>query len=155
MDWLDVRDRAEPPEDRAMGVSDRRKTPIRVRGTVRVAPAVLLEMIEMTVLRVDGVAACEPWRRGDRRGDGVHEEGPGDRADRTFEAGGVRVRLMGNDIEAEVSVSLGPGATIAIVSHALRRDVGVAVNQMLGLSVRSVNVFVAGINDPVDRKGSP
>ncbi len=142
---------AGPTGEHPAGISFPRAGSDRVRGTVRIAPAVLLEMIEMTVLRVEGVAGCEPWRRADRRGDGPHDERLAERADRTYEAGGVRVRLLDDHIEAEVSVSLGPGAAITPVSQALRRDIGVAVNQMLGLSVTSVNVFVAGIIDPADR----
>jgi len=113
-----------------------------------VAPAVLLEMIEMTVSRVEGVAALESWRNVERQSDRTTDLETTTLAALTFEAGGVRVRLRGNDIEADVSVKLRPGASVAIVSRTLRRDVGVAVNQMLGLSVTVVNVFVAGINDP-------
>ena len=133
------------PADRAARASDRQ---VRVWGTVRVAPAVLLETIEMTVSRVEGVAALESWRNVERQSDRTTDPETTTLAALTFEAGGVRVRLRGIDIEADVSVKLRPGASVAIVSRTLRRDVGVAVNQMLGLSVTVVNVFVAGINDP-------
>jgi uncharacterized alkaline shock family protein YloU len=120
-----------------------------VRGTVRVAPAVLIELIELTVRDVPGVVGFQTRRRVERilprhgPGHGTTEAGTG-----TYEDGGVRVRLRGDQIDVDVSIVILPDANIVELSRAIRRKVGIAAGRMLGMTVTDVNIYVAGI-DPV------
>jgi len=118
-----------------------------VRGTVRVAPAVLIELIELTVRDVPGVVGFQARRRVERilprhghGGERWGEPGTG-----TYEDGGVRVRLAGDKIDVDVSVVIQPDVNIVELSRAIRRKVGVAAGRMLGMTVTDVNVYVAGI----------
>lgn len=115
------------------------------RGTVRVAPAVLIELIELTARDVAGVTGFQSRHRMERILPGTPESSPSPEEGRDMEARGVRVHLVGNHIDADISVTVDEDASMGAVSHAIRRQVGIAVTRMLGLEVRLVNVYIAGI----------
>lgn len=127
-----------------------------IRGTVRIAPGVLIELIELTVRDIPGVVGFQPRGRVERilpRGVGVgagisHETA--DERGAVFEDRGVRVRVEGDRIDADVSIVVEGEASIPSLSRRLRREVGVAVGRMLGMTVGEVNVFVANIDDSPD-----
>ena len=119
-----------------------------VRGTVRIAPAVLIELIELTVRDVPGVIGDQPRRRIERilpraTGASTRPTRPGT----TFEDRGVRVTVDGDRIHADVSVVVDGQANIMTLGQAIQREVGSAVGRMLGMSVGDVNVFVANFED--------
>ena len=124
-----------------------------VRGSVRIAPAVLIELIELTVRDVPGVAGIHRRRRGERiLPRGGHAAGrERRRAENAFEAGGVRVRVAGDQIDADVSIVIEPDADIRALSEAIQRKVGIAAGRMLGMTVTDVNIYVAD----VDAGGAP
>ena len=115
------------------------------RGTVRVAPVVLVELIELTVRDVAGVTGFHGRHRMERILPGSHEPGAKPERGRDLEARGVRVHLTDNRIETDISITVEPDASMVEVSQEIRRQVGIAVNRMLGLEVRSVNVYIAGV----------
>jgi uncharacterized alkaline shock family protein YloU len=120
-----------------------------VRGTVRIAPAVLIELIELTVRDMPGVLGFRSRRWGERAGSpGSLPEGAA-----AYEAGGVRVRVVGDRIDADVSIVVARDANILDLGRAIQRRVGVAAGRMLGMTVAEVNVFVAGIGDGDGREG--
>jgi len=129
-----------------------------VRATVRIAPAVLIELIELTVRDLPDVVGFRPWRRVGRvlgRG-GAALEGAGagtDGGGTAYEDGGVRVRVDGDRIDADVSVVAAADANILTLSREIQRRVGVAAGQMLGMRVGEVNVFVAGIGEDDQGQG--
>ena len=104
-----------------------------VKGTVRIAPAVLIQLIETTVKDIDGVVAITS-----RRGKKHDEEGTG----RAFDDGKVRVVVDGDQIDVDIAVTLLAGHDVASVTGQIRRDVGVAAGRMLGMIVRSVDIYV-------------
>ena len=104
-----------------------------VRGTVRIAPAVLIQLIETTVVDIEGVASITS-RKGKKR----EEETSG----KAFDDGKVRVVVDGNQIDADIAITLKSGYEVAKVTDRIRRDVGVAAVRMLGMTVRSVNIYV-------------
>lgn len=104
-----------------------------VKGTVRIAPAVLIQLIETTVRDIDGVASLAS-RKGKKR-----EEEPSGKA---FDDGKVRVIVDGDQIDAELGINLASGANVSTVSSNIRREVGLAAGRMLGMNVRSVDIYV-------------
>jgi uncharacterized alkaline shock family protein YloU len=120
-----------------------------VRGTVRIAPAVLIELIELTVRDTPGVLGF----RSRRWGEPAASSGSLPAGAAAYEAGGVRVRVAGERIEADVSIAVARGANILELGRAIQRRVGVAAGRMLGMTVAEVNVFVAGIGDGDGREG--
>ena len=128
-----------------------------VRGTVRIAPAVLIELIELSVRDVSGVAGIGSRRRMERDLPGGEEDATersvGRSPAKTYEAGGIAVRVAGDRIDADVAIVVQRGANILELSRAIQRRVGVATGRMLGMTVTEVNVFVADIVDEPDAEG--
>jgi uncharacterized alkaline shock family protein YloU len=105
------------------------------RGTVRIAPAVL---IEMTVRDIDGVAGfrSRPWQKK-----------PSDEPaiGKSYDNGKIAVNVDGDRIAADVSIAITRGTNVTELSREIQRMVGNAVGKMLGLTVRHVNVFIEEI----------
>lgn len=112
-----------------------------VRGTVRIAPTVLIELIETTVLEIPGVIALRQRRRW--RG----EEAP-ETSGRSFDDGKVRVTVDGDQLDAEISIAVKQNTNISNLADDIRRKVGVAAGRMLGMTVRTVNIYIDDIVDP-------
>lgn len=104
-----------------------------VKGTVRIAPAVLIQLIETTVNDIDGVVEITS-RKGKIRDDEI--------SGRAFDDGKVRVVVDGDQIDVDIAITLQAGRDVASVTSRIRKDVGVAAGQMLGMHVRSVDIYV-------------
>lgn len=121
-----------------------------IRGTVRIAPAVLIELIELTARATPGVVGFQPRRRVERIVPRPGQTLESDARGRMIEHGGIRVRLDGDRIDAEISIVVGQDVNILETSRLIQRGVGVAVHEMLGMTVTEVNVFVADIEVAID-----
>lgn len=106
---------------------------VDVKGTVRIAPAVLIQLIETTVCEIDGVAGLTS-RKGKKR----EEDVPG----KAFDDGKVRVVVDGDQIDADIAITLESNARVNEVTEKIRREVGLAAGRMLGMTVRSVDIYV-------------
>jgi uncharacterized alkaline shock family protein YloU len=118
------------------------------RGTVRVAPAVLFELIELAVREVPGVVGLASPRGVERiwpRGVHATEAEAGVSA---YEAPGLRVRLRGDRLDADVAIVVEPETGIVELSRAIQEKVGAAAGRMLGMTVTGVNVYVADVSTP-------
>ena len=104
-----------------------------VKGTVRIAPAVLIQLIETTVREIEGVAALTS-RKGRKRED--------ESIGKAFDDGKVRVVVDGDQIDADIAIDLMIGANVGKVTESIRREVGLAAGRMLGMHMRSVNIYV-------------
>lgn len=104
-----------------------------VKGTVRIAPAVLIQLIETTVRDIEGVDEIIS-RKGKKR----EEETSG----KAFDDGKVRVIVDGDQIDAELAITLASGANVGTITQNIRREVGLAAGRMLGMTVRSVDIYV-------------
>ena len=104
-----------------------------IKGTVRIAPAVLIQLIETTVKDIDGVIDLTS-RKGKKRDSEL--EG------KAFDDGKVRVVVDGDQIDTDIAITLRAGVNVADVAEKIRKEVGVAAGKMLGMHVRSVDIFV-------------
>lgn len=111
-----------------------------VRGIVRIAPRVLIELIELTVIDIDGVAALRPLRR--------RATSPTPRAGKTFSDGKVRASIVNDRIDADIAISVVRGANIAALSQSIQRRVAIAISHTLGMTITEINIFVDDIHDP-------
>jgi uncharacterized alkaline shock family protein YloU len=113
----------------------------QVRGTIRVSPAVLIELIELTVRDVTGVVDLQSLRRQTRK----RLVEPASATARAYDDGKVRVSVDGDQIDADVAISVERGTNVTELSHEIQRRVGVVAGQMLGMSVTAVNIYVEDI----------
>lgn len=115
------------------------------RGTVRVAPTVLVELIELTVRDVAGVTGFQSRHRVERILPGSHHSPSGTEGGRDIEARGVRLHLTDDTVDAGISITVESDVNMSEVSRSIRRQIGIAVPRMLGLEVRAVDVYIAGV----------
>lgn len=108
-----------------------------VRGTIRIAPVVLIHLIELTVRDIEGVSELRPRPRKTRQ----HQEHQG----KSYDDGKVRVGVIGDRIEADIAVSVPRGTNIAALSHVIQKQVSRAVERMLGMTASSVNIYIDDI----------
>ncbi len=102
-------------------------------GRVWIAPAVLAQIVERTTLGVPGVAAMCPRHprverlRGRTLGDG---------------ASGVHVRVAEDTVNAEIAIVARADAHILELGRRIQREVGEALQHMVGMAVGEINVYV-------------
>lgn len=105
------------------------------RGTIRISPGVLIQLIELTVIGTDGVGSLRPLRK-------HHQPQDTDGDSHSHDNGKVAVSVSGNDIDAAVSVAIQQGFSVAEVTEDIRRRIGFAAGNMLGMTVRSADIYV-------------
>lgn len=108
-----------------------------VRGTVRIAPQVLIELIELTVIDIDGVAAFRPLRHRAKQATPT--------VSKSYDNGKIRVGITNDQIDADIAIRAAQGTNLTALSHAIQRRVALAVGQMLGMTVTEVNVYIDDI----------
>ncbi|MDQ3443531.1 MAG: Asp23/Gls24 family envelope stress response protein [Chloroflexota bacterium] len=108
-----------------------------VRGTVRIAPGVLIELIELTVEGIDGVAGLRSRR--DKRSQTAMAGA------RTFDNGKIAVTVNGDQIDAAIAFAILRGTNVSEFSAEVQKRIGFAVGNMLGMTVRTVDVYIEEI----------
>jgi uncharacterized alkaline shock family protein YloU len=104
---------------------------------VRIAPAVLIELIELTVQDIDGVAGLRNRRQ--------KLAGPTDQGARSFDNGKIAVTVNGDQIDAAIAFAIQRGANVSALSTEVQKRIGFAVGNMLGMTVRTVDISIEEI----------
>lgn len=120
-----------------------------MRGTVRILPGALIELIELTVRDTPGVVTFSTLRRAPEV---LHPSSAGVNAHRS-RSGGIRVAVQADQLRVDVAIVVDRNANILTVSQALRRRVGTVAGHMLGMTVTDVNVHVADIDGSSKEEG--
>ena len=108
-----------------------------VRGTIRVAPAVLIELIELTVKDIDGVVELRSRPRKPRQAPEV--EG------KSYDDGNVRVTVHGDRIETDIAVAIRHDVNVVKLTETIQWQVAGAVERMLGMTASSVSIYIDAI----------
>ena len=107
-----------------------------VRGTVRIAPAVLIELVELTLGGIDGVAGL----RSHATVKGDIPEGA-----RMFDNGKIAVTVSGDQITVAIGCAIVRGTNVSGLSAAIQKAIGFAVGNMLGMTVQTVDIHIQDI----------
>jgi uncharacterized alkaline shock family protein YloU len=104
-------------------------------GRVLIAPAVLAQIVERSTLGVPGVAAmCSRHPRFDRlRGRALGDHQP---------PSGVHVRVVDDAVSAEIAIVARADANILEIGRRVQREVGEALERMVGMAAGEINVYV-------------
>ncbi len=125
------------PKPTGRASADVRTNDSSVRGTVRIAPAVLIELIELTVQGIDGVAGLRSRR---------NKQAPAsDYGSRTFDNGKIAVTVNGDQIDAAIAFAIRRGTNVSEFSAEVQKRIGFAVGNMLGMTVRTVDIYIEEI----------
>jgi uncharacterized alkaline shock family protein YloU len=104
-------------------------------GTVRIAPGVLATIARLTALSVEGVSRLCP---APGRGVGSLWSGHGPNA-------GVRVDLVDEAVVLDIHVIAEADANMLALGREVQARVSRAVQDMVGMPVRAVNVYIRDI----------
>lgn len=115
-------------------------SPDHPRGTVRIAPAVLIQLIDLTVQGMDGIAELRSLRKADLK--------PTTAEGRTFDNGKIAVTVHGDVIDAAIAIAVTRGTNVTELTETVKHRIGFAAGDMLGMKVRSVDIFIDGITPP-------
>lgn len=114
-----------------------------VRGTVRIAPAVLIELIEGTVQGMDGVAGLRSRNRRHR----TDSDPP---IGKSYDNGKVLVTVNGDQIATDITLAVHRGVNVTELSASIQGAIGAMVGKMLGMTVQTVNIYIEEIVSSVD-----
>ena len=113
-----------------------------VRGSVRIAPAVLIELIELTVEGIDGIDGLRNRRAG--------RVEPASNGVRTWDNGKIAVTVNGDRIDAVIAIAIQHGINVSALSAEIQRRIGFAAGKMLGMTVRTVDISIEEIvSEPI------
>lgn len=117
------------------------KSPERAPGTTTIAPNVLVTIAQLTALRVEGVAALAPRPSGVNR---LFRRGVGD---------GVEIDVQDGQVDVDLYLILEPDFNVRDVSRVVQREVARAIEEMVGMSARGIDVHIIDI-EVTDDEGS-
>ena len=112
----------------------------RPLGSVKVANEVIAHIASLTATQVQGIVGMYPARSRDG-----HRLLP---AMTSYK--GVRVDMGHEALNVELFVIVDSSAHVPTVAAEVQRQVADAIDKMLGLEVRQVNVFVGDVRFPED-----
>ncbi len=125
------------PNSSKGAISEVRNERTGIRGTVRIAPAVLIELIELTVQDIDGVAGLRNHRQ--------RIAAPTAQGAKSFDNGKIAVTVNGDQIDTAVAFAIHRGTNVSALSTEVQKRIGFAVGNMLGMTVRTVDISIEEI----------
>lgn len=103
-------------------------------GVVRVARQVLSTIVTSTALQIAGVAgmarSADPWLR---------------LLGREVPPQGVSLTVKDNTVSADLYIVVEPGVNIVEVGTAVQEEIASAIEEMIGMQVREVNVYIQDV----------
>lgn len=107
-------------------------------GTVRIAPSVMAMIVSLTARSLPGVADVSAISRPPGRV--LHRTHVGN-------APGVVLQVRNNEILCDVYIVAAPDTNLKRIAQTVQRRVREALDQMLGMSVQQVNVYIEDIKE--------
>jgi uncharacterized alkaline shock family protein YloU len=117
-----------------------------VRGTISLAPGVLVDILEVTAESVDGVTGVVKGRRSaGKRSYPIAETTGTDASGNWYSSRGIRVQVDDGDVHAELSVAVRAGTSIPDVARQIQDRVADSIEMMLGLRTGPIAIHVIEI----------
>ena len=103
-------------------------------GVVRVARQVLLSIIANVTVEIPGVTrmaqGSDPWSR---------------LLGREIPRSGIALTIKENTISADLYIVVAPGVNIVEVGSTIQEEVASAIEEMVGMRVQEVNVYIQDV----------
>jgi uncharacterized alkaline shock family protein YloU len=103
-------------------------------GTVRIAPGVLVTIVQSSTLAVEGVI-----RMGDTSSASLSRIFSRD------ENGGVKIEVVDGKVRADLYIIVDKDANMAQVGKQVQADVSRAIRLMVGMPVEQINVYIQNV----------
>ncbi|MDH4137133.1 MAG: Asp23/Gls24 family envelope stress response protein [Anaerolineae bacterium] len=108
-------------------------------GKVTIAPEVLITIARLTTLSTPGVVRMSTdWMGNVNRLLG-----------RTSSGGGVRIEVEDEAVTVDLHVIAEPGANMYNLGQVIQAEVTRAINDMVGVTVRAVNIHIEDVEEPL------
>jgi len=108
-------------------------------GKVTIAPEVLVTIARLTTLATPGVVRMSTdWMGNVNRLLG-----------RTSSGGGVRIEVEDDAVAVDLYVIVEPGVNMYNLGQTIQAEVTRAVNDMVGVTVRAVNIHIQDVEEPL------
>ena len=108
-------------------------------GKVTIAPEVLITIARLTTLSMPGVVRMSTdWMGNVNRLLG-----------RTSSGGGVRIEVEDETVTVDLYVIVEPGVNMYNLGRAIQAEVTRAINDMVGVAVRAVNIHIQDVEEPL------
>lgn len=107
---------------------------IDIEGSIRIAPEVLAMIVNLTAMSVPGIVAMASVPRS-RWLDRLQPDA----------TRGVHVAVRDNAVNADLYVVVSHGSSMVEVGNRVQQAVAQAIHEMLGMGVRTINVYIQGI----------
>ena len=108
-------------------------------GKVTIAPEVLVTIARLTTLCTPGVVRMSTdWMGNVNRLLG-----------RTSSGGGVRIEVEDDAVTVDLYVIVEPGVNMYNLGQTIQAEVTRAVNDMVGVAVRTVNIHIQDVDEPL------
>lgn len=104
-------------------------------GTVRISPEVLGTIASLTALSVPGVVGMS----------GEVSTGVGRLLKRSIPNKGVKVQVKDDAVYIDIHIVVAANANMLLTAQEVQREVTKAVDTMVGMPVREVNVFIQDV----------
>lgn len=112
----------------------------KVPGTVTIAPEVLVTIAQLTTREIDGVhAMSDDWTREVTRFFGNERVGDG-----------VQVQVEGDEVVVDLYIVVDHDVNMLQLGRQVQAEVIRAVEEMVGMRVRAVNVHIEDVDYPPD-----
>ncbi len=112
---------------------EEKKDEPRAPGTTTIAPSVLVRIAQLTSLSIPGVAGMAPVPGGVNR---LFRRDGGD---------GVRIELDDKSVAVDLYLALDYGVEVRKVSRKVQREVARAFEDMVGMNVTRVDIYIEEI----------
>ena len=102
------------------------------RGTISIAPEVLVTIARLTTLAIPGIARLV--------------SPPGVR--RLLGRDGVKIGVIGNSVHVELHVVTEPDVNMRQIGRQVQAEVARAIRDLVGMEARSVDVYIEDVISP-------
>lgn len=110
-------------------------------GSVTVAPEVLLSLVRLTALATPGVARLYAGMP-----TGVHRLFSGKAAE------GIKIEIEDRTVAIDLYIVAEPDAQMLILGQALQHEINRAINDVVGMPVKEINIHIEDIADRLPDK---
>ena len=105
----------------------------RTNGKTTIAPRVLVTIARLSALSIDGVSRMAAVPGGVNR---IFRRGVGE---------GVQIEIEDNQVTVDLYLVLDKGVSVRTVCEGVQQAIARAINEMVGLQTKAVNVYIEEI----------
>lgn len=113
-------------------------------GNVMIAPEVLVQLVRLTTLATPGVARLAPSFPNNMRRLFGNKSGEG-----------IEIEIEDHSVSINVYLVAEPDAQMLPLGHALQREISLAIQDVVGMPVKEINIHIEDVADRLPASANP